>query len=190
MDHKAKIVEDYLPQVSPTIVWDLGANTGRFSRIALQKGATTISFDIDPAAVEKNYLELKENNESGLLPLVMDLTNPSPGLGWANNERYSLGNRPNPDLIIALALIHHLAISNNLPFPMISEFLCNLSQWLIIEFVPKTDSQVQRLLSNREDIFSDYTQKGFEAAFIEHFTIHNVQDIQGSQRCIYLMERK
>ena len=169
---------------------DLGANTGRFSRIALQKGATTISFDIDPAAVEKNYLELKENNESRLLPLVLDLTNPSPGLGRANNERDSLGNRLNSDLIIALALIHHLAISNNLPFSKISQILSNLSQWLIIEFVPKTDSQVQRLLTDREDIFSDYTQKDFEAAFLQHFTIHNVKDCQGSQRCIYLMERK
>jgi hypothetical protein len=190
MDHKTKIVNDYLEQVSPNIVWDLGANTGRFSRIAVQKGASTISFDIDPAAVEKNYLELKENNENRLLPLLMDLANPSPGLGWANKERYSLGNRSNPDLIIALALIHHLAISNNLPLPMISQFLCNISQWLIIEFVPKTDSQVQRLLASREDIFSDYTQKDFEAAFLQHFTIHKIQDIQGSQRCIYLMERK
>jgi hypothetical protein len=73
---------------------------------------------------------------------------------------------------------------------MISQFLGNISQWLIIEFVPKTDSQVQRLLASREDIFSNYTQKDFEAAFLQHFTIQKVQDIQGSQRCIYLMERK
>ena len=84
MDQKAKIVGDYLIQISPTNVWDLGANTGRFSRIALQKECTPISFDINPAAVEKNYLELKDNNESQLLPLLMDLTNPSPSLGWAN----------------------------------------------------------------------------------------------------------
>ena len=190
MDEKTKIVSDFLDLASPKSVWDLGANTGRFSRIALQKGITTISFDIDPAAVELNYHQLKKDGETRLLPLLLDLTNPSPSIGWANRERDSLHNRTNPDLILALALIHHLAIANNLPLPLISSYFHDLAQWLIIEFVPKTDSQVQRLLASREDIFGNYTQKDFEDTFQKHFSIQKVQHIEGSQRFLYLMERK
>jgi len=190
MEHKADVVASFLDAVSPKVVWDLGANTGRFSRIAQQKGITTISFDIDPAAVELNYLELRKKRESRLLPLLMDITNPSAGLGWANRERDALGDRPKPDLVIALALIHHLAISNNLPLGLISAYFSELAPWLIIEFVPKTDSQVQRLLASREDIFEHYTQDDFEATFQQHYNIRKVQDIKGSQRRLYLMERK
>jgi SAM-dependent methyltransferase len=190
MDEKAGIVSNLLDLASPKSIWDLGANTGRFSRIALQKGSTIISFDIDPAAVELNYHQLKKDGEIRLLPLLLDLTNPSPGLGWANCERDSLRDRTKPDLILALALIHHLAITNNLPLSLISSYFKDLAPWLIIEFVPKTDSQVQRLLVSREDIFKQYTQNDFEDTFTQHFNIHKKQPIQGSQRCIYLLERK
>jgi len=190
MDNKAEIIAGFLEKASPKIVWDLGANTGRFSRIAQQKGITVLSFDIDPAAVELNYRQLKKDRETRLLPLLMDITNPSPGLGWGNRERDSLVDRANPDLVMALALIHHLAITNNLPLPLVSSYLRDLAPWLIIEFVPKTDSQVQRLLTSREDIFDRYTQNDFEGCFQRDYKIHNAQDIQGSQRRIYLMGRK
>jgi hypothetical protein len=190
MDEKMIIVSDFLDQASPKAAWDLGANTGRFSRIAQRKGIYTISFDIDPAAVEKNYRQLIKDGETRLLPLLLDLTNPSPNLGWANRERDSLENRKKPDLVIALALIHHLAITNNLPLPLISSYFHDLAHWLIIEFVPKTDSQVERLLASREDIFDHYTQPNFENTFQQDFNIREVQKIQGSQRCLYLMESK
>ena len=91
---------------------------------------------------------------------------------------------------MALALVHHLAISNNVPLGMLAEFFAGLGRWLIIEFVPKSDSQVQRLLSTRQDIFPDYTPEGFEAAFSTRFTIQRRELIQGSERTLYLMERK
>ncbi|MEA3349519.1 MAG: class I SAM-dependent methyltransferase [Chloroflexota bacterium] len=190
MTHKAKLVADFTNQASPEIVWDLGANTGQFSRIASHKGIQTIAFDIDPAAVEKNYLTIKERNETHLLPLLIDLVNPSPNIGWANKERSSLPDRANADLVYALALIHHLAISNNLPLAMIAEYFCELTEWLIIEFVPKADSQVQRLLSSREDIFENYTQSGFMKAFEHYYDIKAAQDIRASERRLYLMKRK
>ncbi len=190
MDQKAGLVAAFLDQASPQTVWDLGANTGRFSRIASQKGIATLSFDIDPAAVELNYRQVKKAKETRLLPLLLDLTNPSPGLGWANRERQPLEDRPKPDLVIALALVHHLAISNNLPLPRISAYFQGLAPWLLIEFVPKSDSQVQRLLASREDIFEHYTQEGFEQAFQQDYHLRNAQDIQGSQRRLYLFERK
>ncbi|GAI82895.1 unnamed protein product, partial [marine sediment metagenome] len=115
LHHKKQIVAEFLDKINPKSVWDLGANVGIFSRIASDKGIQTISFDIDPAAVEKNYLECVERNETNILPLLLDLTNPSPGIGWENQERTSLLERGSADTVLALALIHHLAISNNLP---------------------------------------------------------------------------
>ena len=155
--------------------WDLGANTGVFSRIATAKEIDTIAFDVDPAAVEKNYRQTRENKETKVLPLCLDLTNPSSAIGWANEERLSLIERGPADTVLALALFHHLAISNNLPFSHIAAFFSQVCRFLIIEFVPKNDSQVQRLLRTREDIFSDYNQDHFEAAFGDHFLYSSVK---------------
>jgi SAM-dependent methyltransferase len=186
---KQQAVSRFLEQVQPATVWDLGANTGRFSRLAAERGATTLAFDIDPAAVEKGYRWCRANKESRITPLVLDLTNPSGGIGWANAERRSLEDRGPADLVLALALIHHLAISNNLPLPMIAEFFRRLSRWLVIEFVPKSDSQVQRLLSSRHDIFPTYTREGFEQAFCSYYRIVESQAVAGSERVLYWMER-
>jgi hypothetical protein len=188
--HKKHIVTHFLEHIQPGLVWDLGANTGEFSRLVAARGTPTIAFDIDPAAVEQNYLFVKKRQETYLLPLVMDFTNPSPSLGWHNHERQSLLERAQADASMALALIHHLAISNNVPLPMLARYLHELGRWLIIEWVPKDDSQVQKLLASRQDIFSGYHQEGFETAFGELFSIHEKTPIQESPRVLYLMERK
>ncbi len=190
MDEKVRIVAQFLTAAEPAVVWDLGANTGRFSRLASEQGIETISFDMDPAAVELNYLRLKANKEKHLLPLLLDLTNPTPAIGWQNRERDSLLERAGADTILALALVHHLAITNNLPLDQIAAFLSRLGRKLIIEFVPKEDSQVQRMLAARADIFPDYTQAGFEAAFGSHFEIERVVPIEDSARTLYLMGRR
>lgn len=186
---KKKLVGQFLEEIRPDTVWDLGANTGVFSRIAAAKGARTISFDVDPAAVEKNYRDIRRDNEKSLLPLVLDLTNPSPGLGWENEERTSLVARGPADTVMALALIHHLAIGNNLPFDRIARFFSRLCNSLIVEFVPKTDSQVQRMLASREDIFTGYNQKNFERAFQNVFAIRNSQRINATERSLYWMAK-
>lgn len=187
--HKHALVKEHLTKISPSMVWDLGANTGLFSRVAVEAGAPTIAFDIDPGAVELNYLQLKRAKESNLLPLVLDLTNPSPALGWENQERDSISQRKKPDVVMALALVHHLAISNNVPLDMIASMFSNLAPWLIIEFVPKEDSQVQKLLATREDIFGNYHQEGFELAFQKFYTLVSVEEIKTSSRKLYLFER-
>jgi hypothetical protein len=189
-EHKKKLVAEFLDQINPKRVWDLGANDGLFSRIASDRGITTISFDIDPAAVEKNYLKCIEKNETNILPLLLDLTNPSPGLGWQNEERLSLGQRGPADTALALALIHHLAISNNLPFKKIADFLQKICSSLIIEFVPKTDSQVLRLLATRKDIFTEYKQELFEKEFNHYFVMKQSVKIADSERTLYLMHKK
>lgn len=190
LQHKKQIVAEFLDKISPRIIWDLGANTGMFSRIASDKGIQTISFDIDVAAVEKNYLECVKNGEANILPLLLDLTNPSPGIGWENSERMSLLERGPVDTALALALIHHLAISNNLPLHRIAEFFNRICSSLIIEFVPKSDSQVQRLLSTRKDIFPDYTQQVFENELRRYFKIQNYVKIINSERILYLMQKR
>jgi len=189
LEHKKQLVAEFLDEINPEMVWDLGANIGRFSRIVSDKGIPTISFDIDPAAVEKNYLECVQKGETNLLPLLLDLTNPSPNIGWENQERMSILERGPADTVLALALIHHLAISNNLPLDRIAGLLSKICDSLVIEFVPKSDSQVQRLLSTREDIFPTYAQQTFESAFGEHFTIRSSVKIRDTERTLYLMQK-
>ena len=187
---KQQLASRFLERVQPHSVWDLGANTGLFSRLSSDQGIFTVAFDIDPGAVERNYLRIVEDGDKHLLPLLLDLMNPSPGIGWANQERVSLRERGPADAILALALIHHLAIANNVPLERIARFFSKLGEWLIIEFVPKRDSQVQRLLANREDIFPEYTQSGFEEAFVVYYQLVNVEAIEGSERTMYLMRRR
>ena len=190
LEHKKEVVAKFMEAISPESVWDLGANVGMFSRIANDKGVQTISFDVDPAAVERNYLECIEKDEKHILPLLIDLTNPSPKTGWENEERMSIFERGPADMVFALALIHHLAISNNLPLGRIAGFLNRICKSLIIEFVPKTDSQVQRLLATREDIFPDYQQEFFENEFKRYFSVQSSVKIRNSDRTLYLLNRK
>jgi hypothetical protein len=186
--HKAELVADYIERTDPKTVWDLGGNVGRYSRLAAGRGIFTLSLDLDPAAVELNYRACRKENIQTLLPLVIDLTNPSPDLGWAHQERASLKSRGPADLLMALALIHHLAISNNTPLDRIASYFAALGRHLIIEFVPKGDSQVERLLASREDIFDHYTQQGFEQAFGRFFNTLDRQAIRDSKRTLYLMQ--
>lgn len=187
---KAALVEDFIKKVKPKRVIDLGANNGLFSRVATKHAELTISADIDPLAVEQNYLTVKKHAETKLVPLLIDLTNPSPALGWHNQERRSFTERGKSDLAMALALVHHLALSNNLPLEMIARYMSDIAPQLIIEFVPKEDSQVQKLLATREDIFPEYTQDGFERAFSTVFDVVATKPVKGSLRTLYLLKVK
>ena len=188
-DSKKEVIKSLLSIANPKMVWDLGANTGEFSRIASDQGIFTVAFDIDPGAVFDNYQLVKANKEKNILPLIMDLTNPSPSLGWHHQERQSLLERGPVDLAMALALVHHLAIGNNVPLNAIADFLADICKFLIIEFIPKSDSQVKRLLSSREDIFPNYTINGFETAFEDRFKVIEIKSVKESKRILYLMEK-
>ena len=191
LQNKEKLVREYLSEINEQIlaVHDLGANNGHFSRIACELGYTAVAWDIDPVAVEKNYLQLKQDKQPNLLPLLQDLTNPSGAIGWSLAERDSFSERINNGVVLALALIHHLAISNNVPLTMISAFLKGIAQHVVIEFIPKSDSQVKRLLANRTDIFTEYSQQGFEQAFAKDFDLLRIEQIEGSERSLYLLQR-
>ncbi len=189
-EHKKQLIREWTEKVKPALIWDLGANNGVFSRVAGERGAFVVSFDIDPAAVEQNYRQVKSEKAENILPLLLDLTNPSPAIGWANRERDSFRERGPADMVLALAVIHHLAISNNVPLPQLADFFAETGKWLVIEYVPKSDSQVQKLLASREDIFPSYTRDGFEAAFKERFDLRAAVDVRESERVLYLMEKR
>jgi len=185
---KRRLVEAFLDELRPDSVWDLGANVGSFSRLAGERGIPTVAFDYDPGAVELSYRRVRDHGETYILPLVMDLTNPSPALGWEHRERASLKQRGPAAAIFALALEHHLAISNNVPLERLARFLAQLGDWLLIEFIPKDDPQVQRLLASREDIFDEYHREGFESAFGSHFEILRSDPVGDSGRLLYRMK--
>ncbi len=188
-EEKKQTVSKFLDKTKAKLVWDLGANTGIFSRLASKKDIETISFDIDPAAVEKNYLTCIQEADTKLLPLLLDLTNPSSSMGWNSVERNSFVERGPADVVIALALIHHLTISNNIPLFNLAEFFHGICNYLIIEFIPKTDSQVKRLLLTREDIFVDYNQQNFENEFKKFFSVYESKKLNNSERILYLFKK-
>ena len=189
-EQKRQAVQEFVAEVAPRTVWDLGANTGLFSRLASSRGISTIAFDLDPGAVELNYRQCRQDPDSSLLPLLLDLTNPSPSQGWALQERQSLVERGPAEGVLALALIHHLAIGNNVPLGPVAEFLSKLGSHQLVEFVPKDDPQIQRMLISREDIFEDYSLKGFERAFEKYFDVRRRTSVGDSGRVLYWLDRR
>lgn len=192
MQHKETLVDDFLSKYANAhqLIHDLGANTGNFSKIAARHGKYVVAHDIDEIAVERHYCQVRKDNSRKILPLILDLSNPAPALGWDLRERMSFHERAKGSFVIALALIHHICISNNVPLRNFAEFLASISDTLIIEFVPKEDSQVQRLLATRKDIFDDYTTASFERTFSEFFEIREQCPVNESYRTIYAMTRR
>ena len=184
---KLDLVTGWLQRLQPATVWDLGANTGQFSKVAARQGALAVALDSDPACVETLYRQAREEKIETLLPLVADLTNPSPGIGWANVERQTLEQRGPADVVLALAVIHHLAIGNNVPLDAVAAYFARLGRRAIVEFVPKSDPMVQGMLTSRADVFAHYTAEEFERAFSARFTIEQRAVISSSDRLLYLM---
>ncbi|MGI9457875.1 MAG: class I SAM-dependent methyltransferase, partial [Aeoliella sp.] len=189
-DNKRELVSQFLQKISPATAWDLGANTGVYSKLAVDHGAYCCAWDIDPACVERGYLNGKKRGEDRMLPLRIDLANPSPALGWAHQERAAFAERGSVDVVMALALIHHLSIANNVPLENVARFFHKLGRHLIIEWVPKFDVQVQRLLQSREDIFDHYEQASFEAAFERFYEIDESLPVGNDGRVLYRMTGK
>lgn len=185
--HKVRTVTEWLARTRPRVVWDLGANTGRFSALAVDAGASVVAFDADIACVDALYREVQRGDRSGILPLVLDLTNPSPPIGWANTERMTLAARGPADLLLVLAVTHHLAIGNNVPLSAIAAYLATLGRRAIVEFVPKSDPMIQSMLRSRADVFDGYDEGAFQRAFGEVFHLDERVDLAPSSRALYLM---
>jgi SAM-dependent methyltransferase len=189
LKEKEEQVSRFINMIPFNSAIDLGSNTGQFALMLVKKGKNVIALDIDPLCVERLYLHTAEKNLK-ITSLVADLVNPAPSIGWANKERTSLLQRLHADLIMALALVHHLCIGRNLPFDKLAETFSCMGQYLIIEFVPREDEKVKQLLSHREDIFHTYDQEHFRIAFEQYFDLMESIRIGNSGRFLFLMKKK
>lgn len=170
------------------LVWDLGANTGRYSRIAAERARTVIAMDADHLAVDRMYRELRTAGDSParkILPLVVNLGDPAPALGWRGQERKSLPQRGSPDLILSLALIHHVVISANIPLREFVEWTAEFGAALVIEFVSREDEMVQTLLRNKDDQYSDYDREYFEQCLSDFYDVREHEELKNGRRIIY-----
>jgi hypothetical protein len=192
-DHqkKAQFVRDAAARENAELCWDLGANTGQFSAIAAEHSTQVIAADIDALAVERHYQHLKTHGPGNILPLVYNVADPSPGLGWRGLERPALEERGRPELILALALVHHLVISVNLPMAELIAWFAGLTRRaLVIEFVAREDDMVQRLLRNREDQYHDYHPEFLKACLEQHFTIQASLTVNQANRSLYYCRKR
>lgn len=181
--------ETFVKEVSASrqwkLVWDLGCNTGTFSRIAAQNADSVIAMDADHLAVERLYRSLRQEGNSKILSLVNNLADSSPGLGWRGRERVPLPDRGQPQLTLCLALIHHLVLGANIPLPELIDWLAGLGTNLIIEFVSKADPMAQALLRNKPDIFTDYEPAAFEQRLMQKFRIERRESLASGTRTLY-----
>ncbi|MEI9943092.1 MAG: hypothetical protein WDN26_02635 [Chitinophagaceae bacterium] len=189
LEQKKKIIAGWVAELKDIhTAADLGANEGEFSKILAEKNIEVVVADFDPNCINKLYSDIKINNGKNILPLIINLANPTPATGVNNKERISFLNRLNVDLVLALALIHHLAIGKNIPFEKIAELFSKAGKYLIIEFAPKEDEKVKEMLGQKKDIYDDYTEENFKSGFSSYFTIEKRQGVPGSKRIIYLLK--
>jgi SAM-dependent methyltransferase len=185
LEKKEEFVRRALERQRPRLLWDLGSNTGHFSRIAGQYATQVVAFDADVDSVNRFYASLKEERKENILPLVANLANLSPDQGWGGRERRSLPGRGKPDFVLCLALIHHLAISCNIPVESLVGWLAELGSSLIIEFVEREDPMVKKLLLNKDDTYDEYNRPAFEACLKRHFQVQDSFALPGGSRVLY-----
>ena len=189
LNAKNKLVQMCLSKITFSTIIDLGANDGYFSLLYKNTEKQIVAVDGDANCINDLYCKIRDQKITNILPCINTLNTPSPAIGWNNNERLSFSKRMKADLVMALALVHHLAIACNVPFSLIADWLEEMGKFLLIEFVPKTDEKVQLLLQNREDVFDDYTKENFELTFSKKFQIIFQEKITGTERFLYLMKR-
>lgn len=189
LKEKTRLVQSFCNFIDYKTVIDLGANDGHFS-LLFSDTKDVIATDADANCINDLYLKIKREKKLNILPLVNDLTTPSPAIGWNNTERESITARLNADLVLALALVHHLAIAANVPLPLIANWLQPMGEYLIVEFVPKADEKVKQLLQHRTDIFDDYSLENFRSIFAEKYKILKEEKAGNTNRVLFLMARK
>ena len=190
-EQKRAFVAEHLEKIAPSNVWDIGCNTGEYALLAAEYSSKVIALDSDSASVNTLYAHCKSRNITRVLPLVSDLIDPSPALGWGLEERKSIFERGDIDCVLALALVHHLCLMRNIPMGHIFSLFARLgAQHALIEFVPKTDPMAKRLLTNREDVYPWYTQQTFEREASAHFIIEAHMELEKGGRVMYWLKHR
>ncbi|MBB72261.1 MAG: nodulation protein NoeA [Legionellales bacterium] len=182
---KKQFIAEFTSTIKPELLIDLGCNTGDYSIISLEHGAeSVVGFDFDQTSLELAYQRSKTLAKP-FLPLFLDAANPSPAQGWLQSERCGFNKRAKADAMIALAFIHHLAVAKNIPLAQLVQWLLNIAPQGIIEFIPKEDITVIKMLALRKDIFADYNQDNFELILSQHTKIIKKEIITKSGRTLY-----
>ena len=188
---KQKFVKSVVEADRPGLTWDMGCNDGAYSRIADTASDRVVAFDFDHATVESLYRSLKEEGNETILPLVGNIADPSPGLGWRGLERRTLEDRGKPDLVMALALIHHVSITANIPIADFLEWAAGLGSTLVIEFPKRDDPMVEALLANKQEGANpDYELENFERELERRFTIERREELPTGHRVMFLARPK
>ena len=187
---KERFVEDSARRLRPGLVWDLGCNTGDYSCLVAPHAGYVVAVDGDHLAVDRLYRRLVAAGPPNVLPLCNNLTDPSPALGWRHRERGTMSERGQPDLVLCLALVHHLVITANVPVPELLDWLAGLARHLILELVTLDDPMVQRLLRNKGGAHHEYGTDFFEAEIARRFEVLEQAEIQSGQRRLYLLEAR
>jgi SAM-dependent methyltransferase len=184
---KLALVKDWIGRLPVRTALDAGANEGRFSMLLSEAGIYTVSTDMDHYSINRLYQTVRAKGIQNLHPLVMDLGHPSPAIGLNNRERDSFQQRAGFDLVLALALIHHLCIGRNIPFSLLAQNFRSLGRMLILEFVPLDDEKVVAMLHQKPDIYQWYTEANFRQAFEQHYRVVDRQPVGSSSRILYLL---
>ena len=190
LKRKMAFVEEHASMRCPRVLWDLGANTGVFSRIAARHAGTVVAVDGDHESVDALYREARDGNQRNIIPLVMDLANPSPRQGWAGQERAPFDGRRNPDMALCLALIHHLRVSRNVPVSHVVEWLRSFDATVIVEFIRRDDEMFIKLAENKREDYADYTSENFQAEVAKWFTIKDRMSLKAGKREMVLLQPK
>jgi len=191
LEDKTATVTQWLRDLRPGRVVDLGANNGRFSLIASLYSGEVVAVESDHACIDQLYLGIREKKIKNITTILADITQPTPGVGWNNEERMPLLKRLNCDMVLALALVHHLCISKNIPIAFVAQLLARISgKYALVEFIPKSDPKIQQMLANREDIFDDYSEEQFIYSFNKYFELQEVHSCSSSERKLFLWMKK
>ena len=187
-DRKKDFVHRHTSTLRPHLTWDLGANTGVFSRIAARHSDTVVAVDGDQDAVDMLYHDNLETGDQNIIPLVIDLANLSPNQGWAGRERAAFEERGSPDMILCLALLHHMRVSANIPLAHFVEWLRGLDATVIVEFVDRNDEMFLELIEGRSHDYTDYTAEHFQMEMDRYFTIRDRLQLKDGKREMLLVE--
>ncbi len=196
LEAKKELLKEWIKPLKPKKLIDIGGNDGTFARTVIDSVPHIIVTDIDSNAVDHNYWQIQQNKEVNMLPFVCDVLQPAPGIGFNNTERNSLLERLkdySPDVTLALALIHHITLSGNVPFAKSAAFFASFSKTLIIEFPTREDTWVESLLLRKREFinhFDFYNEEEFEKGYLQYFTLEKKEVVQGTKRLLYLLKAK